>query len=221
MAPRVENVEKQRESSRLEWAQSSCTGWIYLMFFSYGQRRFFHYVIDVQLLMMILMIFLLSINLLHHFKDYIPTILLLFPYILTRLVQPWLIREIILYIQDQSILPMYRIYLYAAAALCLCAILYGTLHQHIEFQNTRIGMCFQTALSCAIYKHLLTVSTEAFHKTTTAKVINIIVNDTSKFQEFCFFVYALLLAPLEAIGAFVLIWWFIGFPTVFGFAIDI
>ncbi|CAF1153623.1 unnamed protein product [Adineta ricciae] len=229
----VENDVKQRESSRLAWAQSSCTRWIYLIFFSWAtpilslsNRRTITSndfsdlaIIDKSSSSLNRVESFIStwpgtwhVILRTFFNDYIPTLLLLFPYIAVRLAQPWLIRELVLYIQGQSTLPVYAAYLYTAT-LCAAAILYGIIHQHIEFQNTRVGMRVQTALSCAIYKHLLTVSTVEFHKNTTAQVINLVANDTSKFQELVFFAYALILSPLEAVSAFILIWWYIGVPT--------
>jgi ATP-binding cassette subfamily C (CFTR/MRP) protein 4 len=137
---------------------------------------------------------------------------------MARIAQPLLIRQIVLYIKDQSGLPAYTGYLYAIA-LCISAILQAIFHQQIFFRNTRIGMRVRNALSSNIYKHLLTINTAALYKTTAAQTINLVANDAGKFEELSIFMHALVSVPLEAVVTFGLIWWNIGLPTLFGYAV--
>jgi ATP-binding cassette subfamily C (CFTR/MRP) protein 4 len=146
------------------------------------------------------------------------SILLVFPLIMTHIAQPLLIRQIVLYIKDQSGLPVYVGYLYAIA-ICISAILQAIIQQQIMFRNTRIGMRIRNTLSSILYKHLLTINTAALHKTTAAQTINLVANDAGKFEEFTLFMHAVVLAPLEALVMFGLVWWNIGLPTVFGYAV--
>ncbi|CAF3506340.1 unnamed protein product [Rotaria sp. Silwood1] len=131
---------------------------------------------------------------------------------------PFLIREIVIYIQNPSRLPTYASYL-CVIALCIATVLQAIIHQQIYFLNQRIGMRIRNALSAAIYKHLLAINTVALYKTTAAQTINLVANDASKFEEFCVFSHALLLGPLEAAVMFGLIWFNIGLPTLFGYAV--
>ena len=151
-------------------------------------------------------------------KSFRLSIFLVLPLVIAQMAQPMLIRQIVLYLKDSSKSPVYLGYLYAVA-LCISAILQAVTHQHIYFLNARIGMRVRTTLSSALYKHLLTVNTATLHETTAAQVINLVANDAGKFEEMSLFLHALLLAPLEVCIAFGLIWWHIGVPTLFGYAV--
>ncbi|CAF3345421.1 unnamed protein product [Rotaria sp. Silwood2] len=146
------------------------------------------------------------------------SILLVFPYSLARIAQPLLIRQIVLYIKGQLGLPAYVGYL-CAITLCISAIVEAIIDQQIFFRNTRVGMRVRNTLSSTIYKHLLTINTAALHKTTAAQMINLVGNDAGKFEELSMFVHALVLVPLETLATFGLVWWNIGLPTLFGYAV--
>jgi ATP-binding cassette subfamily C (CFTR/MRP) protein 4 len=150
-------------------------------------------------------------------KDFL-ILLMVVPYVAARISQPLLVREIILFIQGRSRLPTYAGYL-CAIALGIIAALQAMLHQQIHFRCERLGMRIRNFLSSSIYKHLLMINTVALHKTTAAQAINLVANDASKFQEFLCDMSWLLVAPLEASVAFGLIWWNIGLPTLFGYAV--
>ena len=137
---------------------------------------------------------------------------------MVRIAQPLLIRQIVLYIKGQTGLSTYAGYLFAIA-LCVSAILQAIINQQIFFRNTRIGMRARNTFSSIIYKHLLTINTAALHETTAAQTINLVANDAGKFQELSMFVHALVMVPLEALVTFGLVWWNIGLPTLFGYAV--
>ncbi|CAF1526733.1 unnamed protein product [Adineta steineri] len=230
---------KQRQSCRFDWAKSRWTRWIQIPLFlwitpilSLGNKRT---LVDDDLDD-------LSVNdkcslLLNRvnqygpkwqgtwhvikrtfFKDYLTSILIVFPLIIARISQPLLVRQIVLFIKGQSVVPTYVGYLYAIA-ICISAILQAICHQQIFFRNTRVGMRVRNALSSTIYKHLLTINTAALHKTTAAQTINLVANDASKFEELSMFVHALVLVPVESVITFSLVWWNIGLPTLFGYAV--
>ena len=152
------------------------------------------------------------------YKDFLMSLVLVFPNTVARISQPLLIRELTLYIKDQSGLPAYSGYLYAIG-LFLAVILQATCQQQIFFRNIRAGMRVRNALSSTIYQHLLTINTAALHKTTAAQTINLVSNDANKFAELSVFVHALVTVPLEVIVTFGLLWWNIGLPTLFGYAV--
>jgi ATP-binding cassette subfamily C (CFTR/MRP) protein 4 len=137
---------------------------------------------------------------------------------MARISQPLLIRQLTLYIKDHAGLPAYSGYLYAIG-LCITVILQAISLQQIIFRNTRIGMRVRNALSSIIYQHLLTINTAALHKTTAAQTINLVSNDANKFAELSIFIHGLVMVPLEVFVTFGLLWWNIGLPTLFGYAV--
>ena len=150
--------------------------------------------------------------------EYIISLLLVFPLAAAHLAQPILIRQIVLFLKDQSGLATYRGYSYALA-LFASAIVQAIIPQQIAFRNARIGMRIRNTLSSSIYKHLLTINAAAIHQTTTAQTINLMANDAGKFEEFSVFAHAVLLVPLETLLTFALLWRYIGLPTLFGYAV--
>lgn len=161
-------------------------------------------------------------------KQCLFAVVLLIPYNASRVAQPLLLRQIVLYIIDQKSKPdpplttfqAYIGYLYALG-LFACSATQAFLHQQAYFRTTRIGMRVRNALSATIYKRLLSLNTASLQQTTTAaQTINLVANDASKFEEFCQYMNYLWEAPLQAIVAFGLIWWSVGiFPTLFGYGV--
>ncbi|CAF1379373.1 unnamed protein product [Rotaria sordida] len=236
-SPPTEN--KQRQSCRLDWAKSSWTRWIQVPLFLWitpmlslaNKRTLVEDDINDLSASDKCSVLLHRVNQSSSkwqgtwhifnrifFKDFLTSQLLVFPLALARIAQPLLIRQIVLYIKDQSGLPTYAGYLYAIA-LCIAAILQAILHQQIYFRNTRIGMRVRNVLSSTIYQHLLTINTAALHKTTAAQTINLVASDAGKFEELSIFMHVLVMVPLEAIVMFGLLWWNIGLPTLFGYAV--
>ncbi len=162
-------------------------------------------------------------------KQCLFVIFLLIPYNASRVAQPLLLRQIVLYIidhQSQQLDPplttfqAYIGYLYALG-LFACSATQAFLHQQAYFRTTRIGMRVRNALSATIYKRLLSLNTASLQQSTTAaQTINLVANDASKFEEFCQYMNYLWEAPLQAMIAFGLIWWSIGIlPTLFGYGV--
>ncbi|CAF0833288.1 unnamed protein product [Rotaria sordida] len=230
---------KQRQSCRLDWAESSWTRWIQIPLLlwitpilSLGNKRVLVEDDLSDLSANDKCSFLLNrVNQYSSkwqgtwhvfkrtfFKDFLISILLVIPFSIARIAQPLLIRQIVLYIKGQSGLPAYTGYL-CAIGLCISAIVQTMMAQQILLRNTRIGMRIRSALSFTIYKHLLTINTAALHKTTAAQAINLVANDAGKFEELSLYVHMLVLVPLEVLTIFGLIWWNIGLPTLFGYAV--
>ena len=154
------------------------------------------------------------------FKDFLMSILLTLPLNVARIAQPLLIRQIVLYIKGETELPLYAGYLYAIGLCHFCNSTSHYLLNNIFFRNTRIGMrvrqCIIIKLSIST---LLTINTAALHKTTAAQTINLVANDAGKFEELSLFVHFFVLIPVETLATFGLIWWNIGLPTLFGYAV--
>ncbi|UJR17739.1 hypothetical protein I4U23_004637 [Adineta vaga] len=233
-----------RKSCGLDWAESSWTRWIYVIFWTWlnpilnvGYKRQLN---DDDL-------FDVSSNdecnqLLNKFETvwnkheqkykeistwkiiietfWKPTLfagLILIPYIAVKIAQPLLIRQLILTINDPTI-PSYVGYLYAIG-LGLSTLLQALMHQQHFLRITRVGMHVRIALSSIIYKRLLSLPTNAILQTTTGQLVNLISNDASKFEDLSLVLHQLWSAPLEAIISFIFIWNQIGVPTLFGYGI--
>ncbi|UJR19499.1 hypothetical protein I4U23_022628 [Adineta vaga] len=137
---------------------------------------------------------------------------------MARISQPLLIRQLTIYIKDQSGLPVYSGYLFAIA-LYIAVLVQATCQQQIMFRNVRIGTRIRNVFSSVIYQRLLNINTAALHKTTAAQTINLVSNDANKFAELSIFIHALIMVPLEVFATFGLLWWNIGLPTLFGYAV--
>ncbi|CAF3149737.1 unnamed protein product [Rotaria socialis] len=233
-----ETQSKKRESCRLDWAESSWTRWINVALWWWikplillGNRRT---LVDEDLSDISVKDKCVALlnkancdsskwpgtwNLIRRtfLKDFFETMWFMLAFAGTRIAQPLLLREIIIYISDTSGLPAYRGYLFAIG-LTICSIIQAIVHQQAFFRNQRVGMRMRNTLSCAIYKHLLTINTASLYKTTAAQTINLVANDAGKFEEMTASFHYIWVAPLEAFTMFGLIWWIIGLPTLFGYA---
>ncbi|CAF1164650.1 unnamed protein product, partial [Didymodactylos carnosus] len=150
-------------------------------------------------------------------KEALVVVLMSFPFAGIKVVQPLLLKEVVLNISDSSA-PSYAIYLYAIG-LSLATILQAFLNQQLFFRASRIGTQVRIAISSIIYKRVLSLQTSAVTKTTTGQVINLISNDASKFEDLGPYIYYLWGTPLETLIVFGFIWNNIGIPTLFGYAV--
>jgi len=161
-------------------------------------------------------------------KECVLVVCLLLPYLVARIVQPLLLRQIVLYIIEHNSthtdppltsFQAYVGYVYAVT-LFLCSITQIFIHTQAQFHATRLGMRIRNALSAVIYKHLLLLNTASLQQTTAAQTINLVANDVSRFEELCVYMHLLWEAPLQAIIAFIFVWRYIGIlPALFGFSL--
>ncbi|CAF3301704.1 unnamed protein product [Rotaria sp. Silwood2] len=233
------NLGEKRHSCRLDWAESSWTRWIYVAslwwikpILSVGNQRT---LVDNDLDDLspddTCFVLLNKVNIDDHIwpgtwqliistfgKDSLLLGLTLFLYTAARIAQPLLLHEIVRYISTQPALPVYVGYL-SAVGLGICSIMQAIIHQNFFFRSARIGMRVRNTLSSIIYKRLLMINTASLQNTTAAQTINLAANDASKFDELSLFVHYLWEAPFESLLTFGLIWWNIGLPTLFGYAV--
>jgi hypothetical protein len=217
---------KKRHPCRLDWAQSSWTRWIHVAFWMWikpilssgNQRALVDEDLDELSLEDSCSFSLNRVNLDNQqwsgtwniirrtfLKDFILSGAVLLLNIVTRIAQPLLLREIVLYISTESAAPTYGGYL-LAVGLGACSALQAIIHQQSFFRSTRIGMHVRHALSSIIYKRLLTINTACLERTSVAQTINLVANDASKFEELSVYMHYLWEAPLEALLVFGFIW---------------
>ncbi|CAF3578840.1 unnamed protein product [Rotaria sp. Silwood1] len=233
-----------RKPCRLDWAESSWTRWIYVIFWwwlnpilNIGSKRKLieDDLFDVspndecsQLLKKLEIVWENYENKFEHintWKIVVKTFwkqsfrigLIFLPYLAAKLAQPLLMKGIVLNINDSNA-ASYVGYLYAVG-LGLSTTSLVLMHHQIFFRTIRIGIQIRIALSSIIYKRLLSLPTRVIMKTTTGQVLNLISNDASKFEELCKYIHNLWMAPLEAVIVFGIMWHEIGIPTLFGYAV--
>ncbi|CAF0933395.1 unnamed protein product [Rotaria sordida] len=233
-----------RKPCRLDWATSSWIRWIYVIFWwwlnpilNIGNKRKLTEddLFDVsptdecnQLLKKLETVWEKYENKYKHIKTWkiiakafwketFITGLIFFPYLCTKLVQPLLIRGIVLNINDSNA-ASYIGYLYAMG-LGLATTSLVLIHHQVFFRVVRTGIQIRIALSSIIYKRLLSLPTRIIMKTTTGQILNLISNDASKFEELIKYIHILWMGPLEALIVFGIIWHEIGIPTLFGYAV--
>jgi ATP-binding cassette subfamily C (CFTR/MRP) protein 4 len=229
-----------RKPCGLDWAESSWIRWIYVIFWSwlnpilnigYKRKLTEDDLFDVspkdecsRLLNKLDVVWKTyedintwKIILKTFWKEFLTIYLIIFPYLGLKIAQPLLIKEIVLNINDSNA-ASYVGYLYAIG-LGLANTLFVLFHHQLYFRLTRIGIHLRIALSSIIYKRLLSLPTRATMETTTGQLINLISNDSSKFQELTMFIHHIWAAPLEALIVFGIIWKQIGIPTLFGYAV--
>ncbi|CAF4508011.1 unnamed protein product, partial [Didymodactylos carnosus] len=129
-------------------------------------------------------------------KEFLITGLMFLPSVAIRIAQPLLLKEIVLNISNPNA-PTYVGYLYAVG-LGLAVMLQSFIHQQLGFRTTRIGTQIRIAITSTIYKRVLNLRENAFMKTTTGQIVNLIANDASKFEELGLYIHYLWEAPLEA-----------------------
>jgi ABC-type multidrug transport system fused ATPase/permease subunit len=229
------NNHYQRQSSRLEWAESSWTRCLHLWFWwwvnpilslgykrpltdndfddlphddkssilldrlhSYDWTRSTTWKIVVQ----------------EFWKEFMVIGLTYIPFIISRIVQPLILRQIILIISNRQRSPTVA-YFYAIL-LFICAVIQMSLPQLIGFRANRVGVRIRNALTSTIYKHSLCMKLASFQQITTAHIINLIAKDTAKFEEACRFLHDIWGGTVEVMIVFGILCWIIGlFPTLF------
>ena len=136
-------------------------------------------------------------------KDYMYASVYFIPYLLVRIAQPLLLRQIILNIIDgrkRSITSHIHV-------LCffICAVLHALIRRPSNFCPIRVGVRVRTALSLTIYKRSLSMKSTVRQQTDTAQVINLIASDASKFEAACAYLHYLWEGPIEGLVIFVLL----------------
>lgn len=231
-----------RKPSRLEWAESSWTRWIHVVFWSWlnpilnlGYKTT---LTDDDLddlprqdkcsvLWKKLLIYNWSETTTWRIifrafgKETFYQSLIVLPFVGVRLAQSLFVWAIVKNInQKDTISSPILTGIMLAIGLYLSALLQGFLLQHLLFRSVQLSLRIRNALSSTIYQHLLSISLSSFQETNTSQTINLIANDASKFGDFWLFGHFLWAAPLEAIITFGLLYQIIGvLPTCFGFII--
>ncbi|CAF1062603.1 unnamed protein product [Adineta steineri] len=229
----------QYHSSRLEWAESSWTRWLHLLCWwwisptlSEGSKRLLTENDLDNLPNTDKSSFLLhrlesydwtststwKIIIQEFWQEYILAGLYCLPYLISRIAQPLLLRSIVLSTTNEN-RSFFTGYIFVIL-LCLFGILQALFDHQIYFNSMRVGIRIRNALSAIIYKHALSIKSTVWQYTNTGQIINLIANDTSKFEEICSRLHFLWEGPVEAVIIFIFLWWIIHpIPALFAYLV--
>ncbi|CAF0827681.1 unnamed protein product [Adineta ricciae] len=153
-------------------------------------------------------------------KEHIYVGLLHIPFILTRIIQPLLVRQIVLKIISHP-KSFITIYIYAIL-LFIFAILNTIFYRQSDFLSIRIGIRIRNSFLTMIYKQLILTKLTILQQMNTGYIINIINQDTKKLEQAFSYIHKLWQGPMEAIIIFGLLCWIMKpIPTLIGFIIMI
>lgn len=232
-----ESGEGKRQSSRLAWAEASWIRWWRVLCFTWiipilktGYKRLltdddFDDLSDKDKSAVLFAnvitydwktISTWSITIKAYWKEFIFSGIFLIPYIAARMVQPLLLQEIFKMInEDQVSISMGCLYV---SILFICSIIPPFVFQQSIFRVTHTGLRIRNALMSLIYMHLLSINASALQQINTAQTMNLISIDAAKFYDSSMYLHFIWEGPLEAIIAFGLLCWIVGFlPTLCGY----
>ncbi|CAG0891058.1 unnamed protein product [Cyprideis torosa] len=103
--------------------------------------------------------------------------------------------------------------------LVLTNFLFTFGNRPIIFELSRVGMDIRIACSNLIYRRCLRLSKEALAETSVGKIVNLLSNDVSRFNDCFRWMTYLLTAPFSIIVGTVLVWWMLGVTALVGFVV--
>jgi ATP-binding cassette subfamily C (CFTR/MRP) protein 4 len=151
-------------------------------------------------------------------KEYIFASLFFLPFFITCIAQPLFLRQFIVNINDKQGSNTFS-YLYVIS-LFISVIIQTFTERQAVFRAVRVGVRIRNSLMIIIYKHLLSLKTASWEQINTGQIINLIANDTTKFEQLYSYLGGLCGSILETIIIFGLLCWIIHpVPTMCGYAL--
>ena len=234
-----DGTRNQRQSSQLEWQESSWTRWLHVLcacwitpLLSKGYAQSLtandldalpHHDKSSVLLNRLqsydwASASTLRIVMQEFWKECALVGVLQVPFLITRVAQPLLIRQILLDIMNKQ-QSNRRAYL-CAFFVFVCAIVNSSFLRQTTFQSCRIAARIRNALTGIIYARSLSMKTTLSQQLSNGPIINLIINDTKKFEDTFTYMHYLWEGPLEAVIIFGLLCWIMKpIPTLLGYII--
>ncbi len=129
-----------------------------------------------------------------------------------RIAQPLLLGQVIRYFSvgaEASGISHGMACLYAGG-VCLCTLLFVSVHHPTMQQVMRLGMRLRTASCALMYQKALKLSRASVGQTAASTVINIMANDVNRFDEFSIFASYLVVAPIQTAMIVYIVWTYLG-----------
>ncbi|RWS20356.1 multidrug resistance-associated protein 4-like protein, partial [Leptotrombidium deliense] len=106
----------------------------------------------------------------------------------------------------------------AALGICLTLVLYSVVrHQYFLFTN-RALLRVRTALSVLLFEKILKIKRTAT-ETSVGQILNVMSNDINCFDDVCWIFSFLVIAPIELIIVYLILWTYIGYSCLMGLLI--
>jgi ATP-binding cassette subfamily C (CFTR/MRP) protein 4 len=151
--------------------------------------------------------------------------LAIWPEIVVRLAQPFMIRVIVVYL-TQSIedaeKPGAITYSHAVISSYILIIsvgIWSVSRHHAFLLVCRTGINVRTALTALIFKKVLRVSKSSFEQTDVGQILNVLANDLYRFEDITTNLWALIIGPVVCIVGVYFVWYFIGIAALGGLVI--
>ena len=140
-------------------------------------------------------------------KDYLYTGLYNFPFVFASIVQPLLLREFSLNMMDEK---RSNTISYVCVVLLFTTVIIQTFSERQAlFRSRRVGVRIRNALMILIFKRAFSIKLTSSQHINLGNIMNLIANDTSKFEEICAYLAGLCQSLVVAIIIFGLLCWLI------------
>lgn len=107
-------------------------------------------------------------------------------------------------------------YLYAAGVSATTFLTTCVLHHLAFMQGWRVGQVMMTATLGVVYRKAIKIRLQEMSKITSGFIVNLVTNDSERFQQASIFIHFLLLSPIQLAVVTWLIWRQLGWPALFG-----
>eukprot|EP00041_Stephanoeca_diplocostata_P041742 m.8681 g.8681 ORF g.8681 m.8681 type:complete len:1381 (+) comp6678_c0_seq2:190-4332(+) len=115
--------------------------------------------------------------------------------------------------ENQSVQDMY---IYAMGVSITTFLTTCVLHHLAFMQGWRVGQVMMTATLGVVYRKAIKIRLQEMSKVTSGFIVNLVTNDSERFQQASIFIHFLLLSPIQLAIVTWLIWRQLGWPALFG-----
>ncbi|KAK3797649.1 hypothetical protein RRG08_054673 [Elysia crispata] len=133
-----------------------------------------------------------------------------------KIAQPFLIGELVRYLNNAEDAVSKTVAFCMGAALGLSSILMVTLNPTYFFTMQHIALRMKVAVGALIYRKVLSLSTEAFHYTSSGQIVNHLSTDIEKFNEAIDLLHFFWASPLSVITVIYLLYRQLGLACFWG-----
>ncbi|XP_071088769.1 ATP-binding cassette sub-family C member 4-like [Haliotis cracherodii] len=135
-----------------------------------------------------------------------------------KMLQPFLIGQLIAYFSPSSVMSDTEAYLYGVC-LSVTAMLQVFCNPFYFYIMARVAMRMRAAMSGLIYRKILDMNSKSFSQTTTGKIVNLLSTDVEKFTLSVPHVHYLWICPVNITLSAYCMYRLVGVSCMFGFAL--
>ncbi|XP_048244120.1 ATP-binding cassette sub-family C member 4-like [Haliotis rufescens] len=135
-----------------------------------------------------------------------------------KMLQPFLIGQLIAYFSPSSVMSDTEAYLYGVC-LSVTAMLQVFCNPFYFYIMARVAMRMRAAMSGLIYRKILDMNSKSFSQTTSGKIVNLLSTDVEKFTLSVPHVHYLWICPVNITVSAYCMYRLVGVSCMFGFAL--